>query len=49
MTQEAIKKGGPAWDHLKYLATETAKLAQNLPDRAAIRVTVRVTIKEKHH
>jgi hypothetical protein len=29
-------------------AAETAKLAQKLPDRAAIRITVRVAIEEKH-
>jgi len=30
------------------LAAETAQLAQKLPDRAAIKVTVRVAIKNKH-
>ena len=49
MTQEVIKKGGPKRTTRKKSAAETAKLAQNLPDRAAIRVAVRVAIEEKHH
>lgn len=41
--------GGPKGTTHKKSTAETAKLAQNLPDRATIRVAVRVTIEEKHH
>ena len=43
------KTGDPKQDRLKRLAAETADLAQNLPDGAAIGVAVRVAIEEKHH
>jgi len=36
-------------NRLKVSAAETANLAQNLPDRAAIVIAVSVAIKEKHH
>ena len=49
MTQEVIKKGGPKRTTRKKSAAETAQLAQNLPDGAAVGVAVSVAIEEKHH
>ena len=37
------KKGGPDQDHPKISAAKAAKPAQNLPDRAAIRVAICIT------
>ena len=41
------KKGGPDQDHPKISAAKAAKLAQDLPDRAAV-AAVRIEIEEKH-
>ena len=51
MADTSLKRSDPAYRGIassQSLAAETAQLAQNLPERAAIRVAARVTREEEH-